>query len=627
MRTIVSAIAALAAGSLPLAAAMTISFTPNLPSPRPVGTPVTWTTTVSDTSPGDHQYRFAVSPRNGTPRIWRDFGNPNTWTWAFTSFEGLFNLTVTVRNTTTGEIASRTVPYELVSRLTSAGYATVSQTAHPLVALFSGVACKVPNLMRVRFVRVGEASSRTTNSVPCRVVEGASAPDFTSMNFLVAGMYASSTYLMNWETVTPAGATVTVGSQLSFQTGSIPGTVPISPFTIIVPPPSANDPQPILLQSFQFRSMPFYANAAIDLNGNVLWYHYEPDSFILRTLANGNLTVIKRGGPSSEKLLREIDLAGNVLAETNAGRVSEQLVARGLPRIVGFSHEVRRISNPGKSNNGFIAVLGTTDIVSTQHQGGTPQNPVDIIGDEVIVLDHNLQVNWAWNPFVNFDLSREAVLGEKCTATTTCRPLTPGFQVANDWMHTNTIYYSPWDGNFVLSLRSQDWLIKINYADGAGDGRVVWRLGAGGDFSITTNNTHGAHDLGSPWFSHQHDSEFEFGGGLVNGVRILTVFDNGNTRKVRFNRNARSRCQLYAVNEAAREVNLNRNADLGTYSAALSSAQFLDNGSLSCNSGQIGSTSQTVESNLGDSRVYVIQWLGSTYRTFRMRDMYSPPTP
>ena len=36
----------------------------------------------------------------------------------------------------------------------------------------------------------------------------------------------------------------------------------------------------------------------------------------------------------------------------------------------------------------------------------------------------------------------------------------------------------------MVSLRTQDWVIKIDYANGTGDGHVVWTLGQGGNFTI-----------------------------------------------------------------------------------------------------------------------------------------------
>ena len=58
--------------------------------------------------------------------------------------------------------------------------------------------------------------------------------------------------------------------------------------------------------------------------------------------------------------------------------------------------------------------------------------------------------------------------------------------------------WSPEDGDLIVSLRTQDWVIKIDYANGTGDGHIIWKLGraAISRRSPTPPN---------PWFSHQHD--------------------------------------------------------------------------------------------------------------------------
>jgi hypothetical protein len=98
-----------------------------------------------------------------------------------------------------------------------------------------------------------------------------------------------------------------------------------------------------------------------------------------------------------------------------------------------------------------------------------------------------------------------------------------------DWTHANTIAYSADDGDVVLSLRNQSWIIKIDYANGVGKGDVVWRLGYQGDFSLR--------DSSSPadWFFAQHDTNF-FRDQLSQQSR-LAVFDNGNNRFPDFSRN------------------------------------------------------------------------------------------
>ena len=112
----------------------------------------------------------------------------------------------------------------------------------------------------------------------------------------------------------------------------------------------------------------------------------------------------------------------------------------------------------------------------------------------VLVLDPDFQVKWAWDAFDHMDVRRGPVLGEVTQPgspePTGVVPLLP----AVDWLHVNSVALSPADGNLILSVRHQDWVIKIDYRNGAGDGHVVWRLGQGGDFTLTgATRTPGSH--------------------------------------------------------------------------------------------------------------------------------------
>ena len=53
-----------------------------------------------------------------------------------------------------------------------------------------------------------------------------------------------------------------------------------------------------------------------------------------------------------------------------------------------------------------------------------------------------------------------------------------------DWTHTNAILYSPNDGNLIVSIRHQHWLVKIDYNNGTGTGNILWHLGYQGDFTL-----------------------------------------------------------------------------------------------------------------------------------------------
>ena len=158
----------------------------------------------------------------------------------------------------------------------------------------------------------------------------------------------------------------------------------------------------------------------------------------------------------------------------------------------------------------------------------------------VIVLDQNFQVEWTWDPFAWLDTDRLPTQGEG-----------PG-----NWLRSNAIAWSPADGNLLLSMRSQDWVIKIDYANGTGDGNVIWRLGQDGDFTINSPDP-------SPWFSHQHDARY------VNNS-TLVVFDNGNTRHDQ-DPQANSRGQELILDEATMQATLVVNADLANYAPAVGS--------------------------------------------------------
>ena len=90
--------------------------------------------------------------------------------------------------------------------------------------------------------------------------------------------------------------------------------------------------------------------------------------------------------PFSRNILREIDLAGNSLRETNIDAVNAQLRAQGHGIITSFTNDAQRLPN------GQTAAIGFTE--RTVNINGTPTN---YIGNMIVVLDSNFQVTWAWD--------------------------------------------------------------------------------------------------------------------------------------------------------------------------------------------------------------------------------------
>jgi hypothetical protein len=295
--------------------------------------------------------------------------------------------------------------------------------------------------------------------------------------------------------------------------------------------------------------------------------------------------------PLGMDVMREIDLAGNPLRETNIDAVNAQLKARGQENIYGFHHEFSRLPS------GDIVTLGWTQ--RTIDVDGTPTR---YAGDMLLVLDEDLQVVWTWDAFDHLDVRRPPVLGELC-GPGPC-PLIG----AVDWLHENAVSWSPADGNLLISVRHQDWVIKIAYANGTGDGHVIWRLGKDGDFAVNSSDP-------SPWFSHQHYPHY-----LDDAT--LALFDNGNTRQAG-DPNAHSRGQVWTLDENAMTATLVVNLDVGNYSGELGTAERMPNGNYVFDSGsQEQLFGQSIEMLPDGTKVYVQEVAARDYRSFRMSSLY-----
>ena len=595
-------------------ASVTIVLAPSVRGPVLLGTSITWTATVQGGIQGhtyDYQFSAALQGQN---QIVRDFNLPNHFTWVPSTVEGTYVVSVVVRDITQQPYIVFTpvsVQYQVRPIVTAPGASAVNLTNNPLVALFSAGPCTVGHSIRVRFRQSGSQISSTTNSVLCSQ---------SSANFLVAGMLPSTQYEMHWEEF--ANNFQNSGSDLAFTTGHLPVNFPAAErMTVNVPPTGHDAAFPVVI----FHLIPSagqaftYWPAATDLSGHIIWYH-PAQTLLTRIEPGGNYFTC------SYTTLAEYDLANNETLETNVEIINEQLAAKGYPVLTGLNnHETRRLPN------GNLLLLGSRDEASTQYQGGTQQDPVDILGDMILILDHNLQLVWAWDSFAHQDLSRAATLGDKCRHLAQgCPPFNQNFTQANDWTHANSAQLTA-DGNILLSERSQDWVIKVNYGNGHGDGRVLWRMGPFGDFTILNppHTTCGDPNV-FPWFTHQHDAAFQV---QTGATEVFTVFDDGNLRHQQCG-TGNSRGMVFSVVESTHTVYIMSAADLGQYSNALGSAQLLiappnpiyasfGNGLLHLTS----NAAQSTEIDLSGNIVYQLQASQWSYRTYRARDLYTPTLP
>ncbi|MDX1978968.1 MAG: aryl-sulfate sulfotransferase [Bryobacteraceae bacterium] len=553
-----------------------LSVTPSQPSPASVGEIVAFTAN----APGDGVwYRFRARRAGEEFRTILDYGPDRTLEWTASESEGAYEIEVSARNLQTGDTAVAALPYLISTRVT-ANTPVVSGTLHPLVFLYSAPGCAAGGAMRVEF-RSPEGTVQSTPAKPCTPGR--------SMNFYLAGMRAQTEYAARQVVMSENKSQL--GEEIRFKTLEAPEG--LLEMTVLQAPPAAS-------AGILFSSPLAAPTLASDLQGNLVWFYPRELTFSTRAGQGGRFFGIIQapGLDQSGQRVREFDLVGMTLRETNAARVNEQLIELGRRPVSGFHHEAFGLPD------GRMLVLASSEQMMADVQG---EGSVNVLSDTILVLDVNLQVVWVWDGFDHMDVRRVATLNETC-GRGACPPLYLT-QDANDWLHGNSVQLTP-DGNLIFSMRHQDWLIKIDFNNGTGSGNVIWRLGKDGDFTY-------AGDDEFPWFSHQHDARF------LDDSTII-VFDNGNYHRT-VNPEANSRGQVIAIDEAGRAASLILNIDLGGYSFALGSAQKLSSGNYHFELGWLpDGSSLSVEYDGAGNLVYALRAALPRYRTFRMPTMYEP---
>lgn len=388
----------------------------------------------------------------------------------------------------------------------SGGESLVTQTGNPLVARYN----YQPSVQGTVHVEFGTDTTygRSTGSVT--PVNGG------PVSILVAGMKQNATYHMR-AVVTESDGTLINDQDHTFTTGSFPSGM-LPQITATTSPGQRPQPGIELLNATASQTNKDYLEAyAVDLQGNVIWgYNFpdrpSPNTIIqpIKLLPNGNMLmvisfasqfVLPNQGvtltPADESVdvIREIDLAGDPVAQLPMNVLNEELVGSGHGdiKLVGFHHDVTMLPN------GHIIVIASMIKPYTNLIGYS--GTTNVLGDVLIDLDQDLNVSWVWSEFDHLDVNRHPI----------------GFP---DWTHTNAVVYSPDDGDLLVSMRHQSWIIKIDYEDGKGSGDILWRLGNEGDFTLKNGTAP------QDWFYGQHDPRFTPGSASA-GQFSLSMMDNG----------------------------------------------------------------------------------------------------
>lgn len=327
-------------------------------------------------------------------------------------------------------------------------------------------------------------------------------PGVGTVPILVAGMQASTAYHMRAHAQWASGNTW-VDEDHVFTTGPLPTSsvlaaaagVPSAAFPSFNASRSSvpgSSPAPGV-ELFSFGVPP---TVVTDLNGNIIWY-CSLAAVPIKLLPNGHIFL------NIGTDLREVDLTCATVRDVSYTQVNQSLQAGGydftIPPPLGlgggnpFHHDMLALPN-----GHWIALCQIAkDFDNLQGISGTTQ----VVGDALVDIDPNGNVVWAWSSFDHLDVNRHPYFG------------------LPDWTHSNALVYTP-DGNLLLSMRAQSWILKIDYANGTGTGDVLWRLGESGDFTIAGGDP-------SEWFYAQHYPSLV----TTNGsVTTMAVYDDGNYR-------------------------------------------------------------------------------------------------
>ena len=454
---------------------------------------------------------------------------------------------------------------------------TVAATSHPLVASYS-VMAPAGGLVSVEFgTSTTYGRSTASQSVPA---EGG------LVTLLVAGMHPSTTYHMRARLDLGGGSTM-LDTDHTFMTSSLPSvTFP----AVTVTPAGLSKSGGVDLVSGPGSTV---TAVVFDTDGSVLWYYYDPSlaagsyAFPIRELDNGNYLI------NFESDVREVDLEGHIVRQVTLSQLNTALAAAGYSlQAANLHHDLLRLSN----GHWILLVNENQDFQDLPGYPGT----TTVLGDAIVDLDADNQPVWVWRAFDHLDVNRHPYMFP-------------------DWTHSNAVVYEP-DGSLLLSMRHQSWILKIDYANGAGSGDVLWRLGAGGDFALVGNDP-------AQWFYNQHDPNLV----QVSGsTQRIAMFDNGDTRPDSNGQPCSTDCYsrglIMDIDESARTAQVSWQYLSGWYSFWGGSIVVLPNGNVEVDSTTVlGGFSRVREVTNGTSPQVVWEMDAKNdafYRAYRIPSLY-----
>ncbi len=389
---------------------------------------------------------------------------------------------------------------------------------------FAALATVVVNRDADVVVEYGEAGSYAL-ATPSRAVTAGEEAEI-----VVLGLRADTTFELR--AVASDGAASWTSPSVTLTTEPLPAGWPSCNTTFGVDVAEFGEREIICTDGLLEDETPLYY--CMDRNGVPLWELRHPDGERMRhvePLSNGHLLA---AGQSSS-FMAIFDGAGRLLTEYSP------LWFQGKTRFEHLwidAHEGFEITQGPWA--GAVALL---TIMPDMVHGNW------VVGNGVVVLDlQTEEVLWDW--------SVHGVMGDDAPIDDSLDYERQGqyMEEGGDWLHANALLHGVDEQDrqfFWLSLRAQDWIIKLDVATDA----VVWRLGYEGEFELVDDLETNDPTALEPnrWMFQQHAPEWL----SRDGSRTrFVVFDNGNERPdpLPAGEEAFSRVVVYEIDEETHQA-------------------------------------------------------------------------
>ncbi|MCY3732146.1 MAG: aryl-sulfate sulfotransferase, partial [Rhodospirillaceae bacterium] len=295
----------------------------------------------------------------------------------------------------------------------------------------------------------------------------------TEHSLIVLGLRAGRTHSITAVAVDASGNTSN-SRALALETPPLPDAVPRP--EVLISQPGRMEPGVTLFNVIRTgddgEAVPDYRMLVIvDDQGEVIWYYRDYHGATdARRLSNGNILYL--GG---DHRAAEIDMLGNVIQAWHSNQADPETIMPGSIHVdtATFHHEVAELPS------GNLLTLGRSarvidDFPSSESDPNAAPAPATVVGDTIVEFTRDGTVVHEWSLLEILDPYRIGYGSLRSTFPPIQQHYNqPGEPIARDWTHSNAVSHDPSDDSFIVSVRYQDAVVKLDRQTGA----LKWILG------------------------------------------------------------------------------------------------------------------------------------------------------